>query len=417
MKTSRKFIASTLSCSLLICSAAMMFPAAAYAENDNTGTAQQQSSSPGEEQSPTSRPSTENEDSAIGTTSNDSDDSVEKPSTPVAPEGDTEPQPGTPSLGKPDEETPDTTTPPDDDSGDDETDDDETDNPIRNGWYIDEADGSYVRHWYDDGVMARSKEIYDPAAKQWLWIDADGVQARNKDVYLAKYDKWVRYDANGYMIKGREDFKDGKWYYFDPVTGAMAKGMTYLRSGNKWVYYDYVTGQMQYGAQIVDGRHLYFDPHTGRQWSRDEIINLLLNTARGAYGKNIDAAGELNKVHGLLCPYGPCMEWIWWVYHTAGLDLFLSDGATSGWPHHNFDWYRSRGRVNWTPQVGDLAFYKWPGQDWANDKSAAHAAIVVRVDHGRVYVADAAFDNIAERDATLMYGRALQGYAHPYYDE
>nr|WP_236029554.1 CHAP domain-containing protein [Bifidobacterium miconisargentati] len=111
------------------------------------------------------------------------------------------------------------------------------------------------------------------------------------------------------------------------------------------------------------------------------------------------------------------MEWIWWVYQKAGLSPFLSDGATSGWPHHNFDWYRSRGRVSWTPRVGDLAFYKWSSQEWGRDKSATHAAIVVGVEHGHVYVADAAFDNIDVRDATVRYGYALQGYAHPYYNE
>lgn len=287
----------------------------------------------------------------------------------------------------------------------------------KNGWVEETVNGATVRHWYDHGVMARSKEVYDPAANAWLWFDADGTQAKDKDVYMPKADKWVRYDVTGRMVKGREDRKDGGWYYFDATTGAMAKGMTYLKKGNKWVYYDPTTGRMQYGAHMVNGRHLYFDPVTGRQWSGDEIINKVLATARSSYGKNIDAAGALRNAGGLLCPWGPCTEWIWWVFNQAGLSLFFSDGATSGWPHHNFDWYRARGRVSMTPHVGDIAFYRFSpaSSTWARDKSASHAGIVVRVERGAVWIADAAYSSIAERNATRVYGGGLVGYARPYY--
>lgn len=287
----------------------------------------------------------------------------------------------------------------------------------KNGWVEETVNGVAVRHWYDHGVMARSKEVYDPAANAWMWFDADGTQAKGKDVYMPKADKWVRYDVTGRMVKGREDFKDDGWYYFDATTGAMAKGMTYLKKGNKWVYYDPTTGRMQYGAHMVNGRHLYFDPATGRQWSGDEIINKVLATARSSYGKNIDAAGALRNAGGLLCPWGPCTEWIWWVFNQAGLGLFFSDGATSGWPHHNFDWYRARGRVSMTPHVGDIAFYRFSpaSSTWARDKSASHAGIVVRVERGAVWIADAAYSSIAERNATRVYGGGLVGYARPYY--
>ena len=56
-------------------------------------------------------------------------------------------------------------------------------------------------YWFDNGVMARSKEIYDLGSDAWYWIDADGTMARDKDVYLrSNGGKWVRYDSNGHMV-------------------------------------------------------------------------------------------------------------------------------------------------------------------------------------------------------------------------
>lgn len=136
------------------------------------------------------------------------------------------------------------------------------------GW-INQSDG---RHWYDAGVEARSKEIYDPASAAWYWIDADGTMAQDKDVYLrSNGGKWVRYDHEGHMIRG-EDLRYGGWYYFDPVTGAMAKGMRYILSnGGKWVYYDWITGKMAHGEAYVnyDATHTgwyLFDQHTGAMY-------------------------------------------------------------------------------------------------------------------------------------------------------
>ncbi|WP_146194714.1 GDSL-type esterase/lipase family protein [Bifidobacterium callitrichidarum] len=129
--------------------------------------------------------------------------------------------------------------------------------PISNGW-IRRNGQSY---WYDNGVMARSKEVYDPASDAWYWFDADGVMAHDKDVYLSSSRKWVRYDSSGHMIKG-EDHRYGGWYYFDPITGAMQYGFVYLPS-RKWVYYNTTTGRMQYGEQHINGGWYYLDPVTG----------------------------------------------------------------------------------------------------------------------------------------------------------
>jgi beta-N-acetylglucosaminidase/glucan-binding YG repeat protein len=128
--------------------------------------------------------------------------------------------------------------------------------PVANGWV--ERDGQ--KYWYDDGVMAASKEVYDPSSNAWYWFDADGTMAHDKDVYLPAGGKWVRYDSDGHMVKG-EDLRYGGWYHFDEVTGEMTKGVTYVVGGDggKWVYYDVVTGQMAHGEAYID----YDAEHTG----------------------------------------------------------------------------------------------------------------------------------------------------------
>ncbi len=125
-----------------------------------------------------------------------------------------------------------------------------------NGWV--ESDGGL--YWYDEGVMAASKEAYDPASNAWYWFDADGTMARDKDVYLPASNKWVRYDSAGHMVKG-EDYRYGGWYFFDEATGEMAKGVRLIEGGDgwKWVYYDAVTGQMAHGEALL----AYDEEHTG----------------------------------------------------------------------------------------------------------------------------------------------------------
>ena len=106
----------------------------------------------------------------------------------------------------------------------------------KNGWV--EENGK--KYWYEKGVKqgttGRGKEIYDPDSDAWYWLDAvqGGAMTVNEDVYQEsaagqwadKPDgtgKWVRYDENGHMVKGWQTTDKGT-YYFDLITGAMAKG-------------------------------------------------------------------------------------------------------------------------------------------------------------------------------------------------
>ena len=138
----------------------------------------------------------------------------------------------------------------------------------RNGWYTENG----KKYWYDNGVMARDKEAYDPASDAWYWFDADGTMATDKDVFIPTNaerteGKWVRYDSNGWMVKG-EDYRYGGWYWFDPTTGEMMKGFVHIPvvgdSEGKWVYYDEIDGQMHHGESCINGNWYYFDDYTGK---------------------------------------------------------------------------------------------------------------------------------------------------------
>lgn len=306
-----------------------------------------------------------------------------------------------------------------------------------NGW------DQNKQHYYENGVMAVSKDVFIPNdpnnRKEGIWVRFDqsgnlvkgenyhnggwyyfdtttGAMVKGVKHISSNGGKWVYYDVvTGRMAHGEAylhyDKEHTGWYYFDQYTGKMAHDFVYIRQTNKWVYYDKITGRMVHGGAIIDGHHYFFDPYTGAQYSKQQIANRLASYARTYSSQHPDCPGALAANGGLICPFGPCMSFVWYVFHAAGLDVFLCDGAKTGWPHHNFDWYNSRGRVSSTPQVGDVAFWKF-SDSWASNYSASHAGIVIEVNGGNVVIVDAAYGNIGVRSA---YSGAR--YAHPYYDE
>lgn len=145
---------------------------------------------------------------------------------------------------------------------------------VENGWYtivtpISNSSSDWCSYWSENGVRqgteGRGKEIYDPKNNGWFWLDAvqNGAKAVSKDVYQESYagqfadredgtGKWVRYDETGRMVKGWDYSQrfDGKVYYFDPTTGAMAKG-----------------------TAVIDGVTYEFDRQTGVLLDAEDIIN------------------------------------------------------------------------------------------------------------------------------------------------
>lgn len=157
-------------------------------------------------------------------------------------------------------------------------------------WY----EGGLRQGTYDDanGVVGdgtiRGREIYDPLSNGWYWLDAcyDGAKAVNKEVWMPyiyqgndawsdneiamnaansgdmanqviksikeRTGKWVRYDADGKMYKGWYTVEGsdaalypsqvGNTYYYDPMTGLMAKGKVTI--GGKTYNFDEVSGAL-----------------------------------------------------------------------------------------------------------------------------------------------------------------------------
>ena len=124
--------------------------------------------------------------------------------------------------------------------------DDVTGVALNCAWYT--IDGN--EFWYENGkrqgTEGRGKEIYDPATDAWYWLDSidGGKKAKSKDVYQeswagiygdnGEYGKWVRYDENGHMVKGWDE-QNGNTYYFDMITGAMAKRKTTI-DGKEYIF-------------------------------------------------------------------------------------------------------------------------------------------------------------------------------------
>lgn len=133
---------------------------------------------------------------------------------------------------------------------------------VKNGWVYENGN----TYWYDNGVMAAAKEVYDPSSDAWYWFDANGVMATGKDVFVPTNadrteGKWVRYDESGSMIKG-EDCVNGSWYRFDEQSGEMIKGWYTAADGSRY-YYNEITGCMEHGAVQIGETVYRFNDITG----------------------------------------------------------------------------------------------------------------------------------------------------------
>ncbi len=253
---------------------------------------------------------------------------------------------------------------------------------------------------------------YDAEHTGWYSFARPTGAMQYEFVYQDAGKKWVYYHKHTGKMQYKEQCINKAWYYFHPTTGARAAGFTNLPS--KRVYYNPSNGKMVYGGVLINNKPYFFDKVTGRQWSGNEIAQKIVSTARSFRGKHPDCPGALAANGGIICPQGPCMSFVWYVFHTAGMDVFLCNGQVkSGYPDHNYDWYAQRGRISRTPKVGDIVFWLFD-RSWAH--SASHAGIVVSVSGGVPMVVDAAFNNIGERNINNkgLYP-ATPYYATPYY--
>lgn len=263
--------------------------------------------------------------------------------------------------------------------------------------------------YYDDeGRMVYGEQYIDG---HWYLFDSYTGAVQYGFQYIEKDQKWVFYDRTmGWMLYGEQCIDDG-WYYLTPGTGAVDFEWSWLPDSNKWVYYDSFTGRMVHGEQYIDGKWQYFDEITGQVYSKQDKINQVVNAAYSAVGRHIDCPGILAANGGKTCYHGPCMSFVWWTFYQSGMTGHLADGLNSGWPHENYDWYKSRGMVDRNPRVGDIAFFWYYNFAGIDGVSCSHAGLVVGVSGDSVLVIDALSGGIYPRWYSIG---STVGFAHPW---
>ena len=97
------------------------------------------------------------------------------------------------------------------------------------GWWLSATDGTYPK--------SRWAEVNYEGRPQWFYFGEEG--------YMAT--EWV--------------LVNGKWYYLNPLTGAMHEG--WLLWKNQWYYLSNGTGEMKIGSANINGQDYHFDEKTG----------------------------------------------------------------------------------------------------------------------------------------------------------
>lgn len=159
------------------------------------------------------------------------------------------------------------------------------------------TDENGAKYWYENGIKqgteGRGKEIYDPETDTWYWLDAvdGGKVATGKDVYQeSDGGKWVRYDENGKMIKGWDTNEAGQ-YYFDLITGAMAKGATVI--GGTAYCFDDITGVLLGKADKI-----FIIEDGNRYWYENGVKQGTKGRGKEIYDPETDAWYWLDSVDG-----------------------------------------------------------------------------------------------------------------------
>ena len=119
------------------------------------------------------------------------------------------------------------------------------------------------------GVMARNVEKV--VGGHWVYYGSDGVMATG---WAEHHGHRYYYDENGWMKYGRQRI-DGKNYFFDPVTGVMAKNVEKVVGGH-WVYYG-DDGAMATGWTEHHGHRYYYDENGWMKYGRQEIDGKVYN--------------------------------------------------------------------------------------------------------------------------------------------
>ena len=97
------------------------------------------------------------------------------------------------------------------------------------GWWLSATDGTYPK--------SRWAEVHYEGRPQWFYFGEEGYMATD----------WI--------------FVNGKWYYLNPLTGAMHEG--WLLWKNQWYYLSKGSGEMKTGSANINGQDYHFDEKSG----------------------------------------------------------------------------------------------------------------------------------------------------------
>ena len=98
--------------------------------------------------------------------------------------------------------------------------------------------------------------------KGW-WLSAtDGTYPKSRwaEVNYEGRPQWFYFGEEGYMATDWA-LVNGKWYYLNPLTGAMHEG--WLLWKDQWYYLSNGTGEMKTGSANINGQDYHFDEKTG----------------------------------------------------------------------------------------------------------------------------------------------------------
>ena len=97
------------------------------------------------------------------------------------------------------------------------------------GWWLSATDGTYPK--------SRWAAVHYEGRPQWFYFGEEGYMATD----------WI--------------FVNGKWYYLNPLTGAMHEG--WLLWKNQWYYLSKGSGEMKTGSANINGQDYHFDEKSG----------------------------------------------------------------------------------------------------------------------------------------------------------
>lgn len=140
-------------------------------------------------------------------------------------------------------------------------------------WYfLDQQNGDVKTGWYK---LPDGRQVYYDVTKGDHQVSGRGMLHGQQDVGQATYyfDDWNGAQVTGLkqvqgktyyyapaMVKNGEAYANGHWRYFG-ADGMMQTGFVQLKDG-RTVYYN-GAGEMQYGEQAINHRWYYFDPVNG----------------------------------------------------------------------------------------------------------------------------------------------------------